>query len=90
MQNYQFYDLGKLKGGETVEIKMIGNSANVRLMNEKNYRNYTVGQSYKFVGGLATQSPVRLSIPEKGHWFVVVDMQGLQGTVNVSVSVIGV
>jgi hypothetical protein len=33
----QYYDIGSLKGGEIVEVRLSGNAANVRLMDSSNY-----------------------------------------------------
>jgi len=87
MIKHTCYDLGKLSGGERVEVTLQGNAANVRLFDKKDYRCYQDGKEYKFYGGLATASPYTLSVPSKGAWYVAIDMQGLQGAVLSTVSV---
>jgi hypothetical protein len=82
---YQVYDLGNVKSGEAVEITLSGNAANVRLMDSSNYQNYRNGKNHRYVGGLATKSPVRLQVPNSGHWYVTVDLQGLRGSVRSSI-----
>jgi len=82
---YTVYDLGNKKRGEIVEITLQGSAANVRLMDSSNYQSYQNGRSHKYVGGLAKKSPVRLQIPNSGHWYVTIDMQGLMGTVRSSI-----
>ena len=79
---FQHYDLGNRKAGETVEVTLSGSAANVRLMDSSNFQSYRSGRRHKYHGGLATKSPVRLGIPRSGHWHVTVDMMGLRGTVR--------
>jgi hypothetical protein len=83
-------DLGLRNSGDVVEITLSGNAANVRLLDNSNFDAYRDGRQHRYIGGLATQSPVRLQIPSSGRWHVVVDMQGLQGTTRASVRVIPV
>lgn len=43
---FKYYDLGSLSGGEIVEAILSGNTPNIRLMDNSNYRNYkAVGDS---------------------------------------------
>ena len=84
---YLVWDLNQLKRGERVKITLSGNAANVRLMDSSNYNNYKSGRSHRYVGGLVTKSPVVLGVPSAGHYFVIVDMQGLRGTTNASIQV---
>lgn len=81
-------DLGQRKRGETVEVMLTGNAANVRLMDSSNFAAYKRGRRHRYHGGLAKRSPVKLQIPNSGHWHVAVDMQGLRGTTNASVRVL--
>jgi hypothetical protein len=78
------FDLGSRQRGEIVEITLTS-GANVRLMNSSDFSNYKNGQRHQFFGGLAKQSPIRLPIPSSGHWYIVVDMQGLRGSTKASV-----
>ena len=84
---FNHYDLGYLGPSDVVEITLSGNAANVRLMDSGNLAHYRAGRQHRFVGGRATRSPVRLPIPHSAHWHVVVDMQGLRGSVKSSVRV---
>lgn len=77
--NFVQYDLGNRKNGEIVEVAL-SSGANVRLMTNSEFSNYKNGRSHRFIGGLAKRSPVRLQITSFGHWYVVVDMQGLSGS----------
>ena len=87
---FQFiqHDLGHRKGGEIVEITLSGNAANVRLLDSTNFNAYRNGRQHRYYGGLAKKSPVHLQIPRSGHWYVVVDMQGLGGSVRSSARVL--
>lgn len=82
--NFLQFDLGNRTRGEVVEITLTS-GANVRLMSSSEFANYKNGRSHRYVGGLAKQSPIRLQIPNSGHWYVAVDMQGLQGSTRASV-----
>src|SRR5690606_30169751 len=77
-------DLGNRRSGEIVEVTLT-RGANVRLMTSGEFSNYKNGRRHRYIGGLAKQSPLRLQIPNSGHWYVVVDMQGLQGITRASV-----
>lgn len=81
-------DLGQRKKGEIVEISLQGSAANVRLMDSSNFSNYKNGRQHRSYGGLAKQSPVRIGIPNSGHWHVVIDMQGLVGNTRASVRIL--
>ena len=85
---YNVYDLGQLKRGDRVQVTLSGNAANVRLMDSSNYQSYKNGRSHRYAGGLATKSPIVLGVPNSGHWYVTVDLQGLRGTVRSSVRVL--
>ncbi len=73
-----YHDLGHRTSGEIVEITLSGNAANILLMDSTNFNSYRNRRQYRYIGGLARKSPVRLQIPSAGHWYVAVDRQGLQ------------
>ena len=81
-------DLGHRQAGDVVETTLKGSAANVRLLDSGNFQSYRNGRQHRYIGGLAKQSPVRLQIPNSGHWHLVVDMQGLRGNTNASTRVI--
>lgn len=85
--NFLQYDLGNRKRGEIVEVTLTS-GANVSLMTSYEFSNYKNGRRHRFIGGLAKRSPVNLQITSSGHWYVVVDMQGLRGSTNASVRVL--
>lgn len=80
-------DLGQRKKGEIIEVTLT-NGANVRLMDSSNFSSYKNGRQHRYTGGLAKRSPIRLQIPNSGHWHVAVDMQGLRGSTKASVQVL--
>jgi hypothetical protein len=82
--NFLHFDLGHRQRGDTVEVTLT-NAANVRLMTSSEFSNYKSGRPHRLIGGLAKRSPIPLQIPNSGHWYVVVDMQGLRGTTRASV-----
>ena len=82
------YDLGYLSGGEVVTVTL-RERANVRLIDSSNLRLYERGQRFECFGGHAQRSPVQLQVPNRDHWFVVLDLGGSSGTIHSSVSVSG-
>lgn len=82
-------DLGYRQRGDRVEVTL-SSGANVRLMDSSNFQSYRNGRNHRYVGGLAQRSPVRLTVPNAGHWHVAVDMQGLRGSTRASVRVVPV
>lgn len=88
VMRFQEYDLGYRSGGEIVEITLSGNAANVQLMDSSNLQSYRSGRRYRYVGGHATRSPVRLQVPHSGHWHLVIDLGGYSGSVRSSVNVL--
>ena len=90
MADFIHSDLGFRQAGDVVEITLSGSAANVRLLDNSNFEAYRNGRQHRYIGGLAEQSPVRLTLLSSGHWHVAVDMQGLQGTTRASIRVIPV
>lgn len=85
---HRYWDLRQQPQGTVVEISLSGSAANVFLVDSSNYQSYKAGRRFRFYGGQATRSPVRLTVPNAGHWYVVVDLGGLAGRVNASVRVL--
>ncbi len=85
--NFIHSDLGQRSRGEVVEVTLTS-GANVRLMSSSDFSSYRNGRNHRYIGGLARQSPVRLAIPNSGHWHVAVDMQGLRGSTRAGIRVI--
>jgi Domain of unknown function (DUF1883)/TIR domain len=85
--NFSYYDLGQRKAGEMVEIQLSA-GANVLLLDSANYSAFMADRQHRYYGGLAKRTPVRLSIPRSGHWFVVIHMAGLRGSVRHSMRMV--
>lgn len=82
------YDLGHLERGAVVEVTLTS-QANVLLMDSANYRTYASGQGrFRYTGGLAKVSPIRLPIPSAGNWYVAIDLGGYAGRVRSGVRVL--
>jgi hypothetical protein len=84
--NYSYYDLGQRKRGETVEVT-ISAAANVVLLDGSNYSAFQAGRQHRYHGGLFRQSPIPLTIPNDGHWWIVIHLWGLAGPASVRHSI---
>ena len=86
--DFQKYDLGHRTAGEIVEVTLVNNAANVRLMDSLNFSSYQSGKRHRFYGGYMKRSPAKLQIPHSGNWYVVIDLGGYSGIVKSSVRVL--
>lgn len=82
---YLHSDLGQRRAGDRIQFTLRGNSANVRLLDSSNFSNYRHGRSYRGVMARAVRSPAVLQVPRSGHWYAVVDLQGLGGNVDAAI-----
>lgn len=85
---FNVYEYSNLKAGDRVQVTLQGSAANVRLMDSSNYQSYKSGRQHRYYGGLITKSPVVLTVPSSGKWYVTVDMNGLRGTTRSSVRIL--
>lgn len=85
---FSYYDLGSRSGGEIVEVSLSGSAANVFLVDSSNFSAYKAGRNYRYYGGHATRSPVRLQVPGSGHWYLVIDLGGYDGSVRHSMRIL--
>ncbi len=87
--NFRFthYDLKAQRAGAMIEVSLNAVN-NVRLMTAANFQRFTELLDFKYVGGVARKSPIRLTIPEAGHWHLIVDMEGHHGLAESSVKLI--
>jgi hypothetical protein len=76
-----------LQAGDIVEVTL-DSPANVMLLDPANFSNYKQDLSYRYHGGHAEESPVRLSPPRSGVWHVVVNLGGYPGRVRAGVRVL--
>lgn len=84
---YSHYDLKMLRAGAIIEVSLSAVN-NIKLMTPQNYQRFTELLDYKFLGGVAKKSPVRFTIPESGHWHLVVDSDGHSALAESSVKMI--
>ncbi len=75
-------------GPREVAVVTLDGQANVMLLDDCNFQAYRRGATFRYTGGLAKRSPVRLSPPHDGHWHVVVDLGGYAGNVRASVRIL--
>ncbi len=80
--NYLHYEIDA--GPQTVIEVDLDNAANVQLLDNVNYENYLSGRPYRYTGGYAKSSPLRLIPPRSDHWHLVVDLGGYAGSVRAS------
>jgi hypothetical protein len=71
-----------------VRVDLSGSEANVKVMDDFNFRQYTAGSRHQYFGGHYKQSPAIIRPPSSGKWHVTVDTGGFAGTVNARVSVV--
>ena len=86
--NFLHYDISASQG-DVVRVTL-DKQANVRLMDDANFNAYKRGQQHRYYGGLATKSPIDITVPHGGSWNLVVDLGGYAGTVRASVQVLNV
>lgn len=77
MPSFRFthYDLKGQRAGTIVEVTLNAVN-NVRLLTAGNFQRFKELLDFRYAGGIARKSPVRLIVPEDGHWHVIVDMEG--------------
>lgn len=84
---FTHYDLKELRAGAVIEVSLNAVN-NVRLMTSGNYQRFTEMLDFKFVGGVAKKSPLRLTIPETSHWHLIVDCEGHHALAESSVKML--
>ena len=50
-----------------------------------NYSSYRSGRRHRYYGGLVKRSPIVLTVPSSGHWYITIDLAGLAGSVRSSI-----
>ncbi|WP_411909375.1 DUF1883 domain-containing protein [Obesumbacterium proteus] len=84
---FTYHDLRTLSAGQVVSVSLLGNAANIKLMDIYNFNNYKNGKRHTYYGGYVTSSETRLKVPSTGRWYLTVDLGGRQGTVRSNVQV---
>lgn len=83
--HYEF-DVGQ---NDTVQVTL-DKSANVKLLDDANYRKYRAGQQYRYHGGFVKvssamkESSIDLTVPHERHWHLIIDLGGYPGIVHAS------
>lgn len=86
MPAFVTHDLGELQPGVVVEVTP-EQAGNVLLVDPHNLKLYRSGRRGRGIGGPARKGiPVRLTVPSKGAWFVIVDMGGARGKIRAAVA----
>ena len=86
MPQHLHYIVATTTQGDRVEVTLVGNAANVLLLDDAAYAAYSIGRAYTYLGGYFTHTPAIIT-PPPGRWHVVVDLGGGGGRVNASVTV---
>ncbi|MGF0540528.1 DUF1883 domain-containing protein [Agrobacterium sp. ES01] len=86
---FTHYDLKDQRAGAIIEVTLSAVN-NVRLMTAPNFQRFKEGLDYKYLGGVAKKSPVKLTIPDTAHWHLVVDMEGHHGLAESAVKMVTV
>lgn len=85
MPAFVTHDLGELEAGVVVEVTP-EQAGNVLLVDPHNLKLYRSGRRGRAIGGPAAANvPVRLTVPSKGAWCVVVDLGGVRGRIRAAV-----
>jgi hypothetical protein len=84
---YTHYDLKELRAGTILEISLSAVN-NVRLMTGANFQRFTELLDFKYLGGVAKKSPIRIAVPETLHWHLVIDAEGHSGLAESSVKML--
>lgn len=84
---FTHYDLHEQRAGTIVDVTLNAVN-NVRLMTGVNFTRFKETLDFKYVGGVAKKSPIRMIIPETGHWHLIVDGEGHHGLAGSSVKVV--
>lgn len=87
MSDFVKHDLGTVAAGTVVEVTL-RHRANVLLMDAHNFNRYRRGESHRYIGGEALESPLHHEVPNGGHWVVVLDLGGAAGRIESSVRVL--
>ena len=84
---FTHYDLKQQRAGTTIEVTLSAVN-NVRLMTGTNWLRFNEKLDFKYVGGVAKKSPIRLVVPEDGVWHLLVDAEGHHGLADSSVKMV--
>ncbi|MDZ7875354.1 MAG: DUF1883 domain-containing protein [Rhizobium sp.] len=85
---FTHYDLKEQRAGTIIEVTLSAVN-NVRLMTPTNFQRFKETLDLQIPqGGVAKKSPLKIAIPESGHWHLIVDMEGHHGLAESKVKMI--
>ena len=84
---FNHFDLREQRPGTILEVTLSAVN-NVRLMNATNFQRFKEGLDFKYLGGVARKSPVKMVIPELADWHLIVDMEGHHGLAEATVKLV--
>ncbi|MCM2292969.1 DUF1883 domain-containing protein [Allorhizobium sp. BGMRC 0089] len=84
---FTHYDLKEQRPGTILEVTLTGIN-NVRLMAAPQFQRFKEGLDFKYLGGVAKKSPLKIVVPEFAHWHLIVDMEGHHALAESSVKVL--
>lgn len=73
-----------LNAGSTVRVDC-DHQCNVLVMDDHNYSLYRRGQSFRHLGGFFKRLPVKLGVPNGGHWNTVIDLGGGRANIRYAI-----
>jgi hypothetical protein len=73
----------ELKKKEIIEVH-IDVATKVKFMTGRDFKNYKLGKTYTYYGGLFEESPVRFVVPFEAVWNVVVEKGSYRNPMEVS------
>ena len=82
------HDAGDRAPGDVVEVTTSGGPADVRLLDGPGYRDRRAGRPTAPHVERATGSPVRLTVPHAGRWYVTVDFGACLASVRSGIRVL--
>ncbi|KAB2850601.1 MAG: DUF1883 domain-containing protein [Hyphomicrobiaceae bacterium] len=85
---FDYWDLGRQERGTTVRVTLSGDAANVILLDSSNFSSFKSGRRHRYYGGQAQRSPVHLTVPSSGRWYLVVHHGGYRGRTRVGYEIL--
>ncbi|RSM78087.1 DUF1883 domain-containing protein [Amycolatopsis sp. WAC 01375] len=73
---WRSYNLGTVRYNAVVTVALKAKT-NVRLMTKDHFAAYQRQQFYRMLGGVAVTPLFKVTIPQNGDWYVVLDVDGL-------------
>ncbi len=79
---------GILKGKKGFTVKVdFSHPTKIKLIKDKEFRNYKLNKPYHFYGGFFEQSPAYIPFPSSGVWHVVVEKGSLKNPLPVTAKI---